>query len=118
MSKVFTLDSLREEIEREYAPLRFQTAKDEYVLQSILRVGSDERKAVLASLEALEGQDEEKVDPDAVLESVKFVLKTVTADRKGEKLLKELGDDLLLAMKLLEGWAEATQPGEAKRSES
>jgi hypothetical protein len=119
MGNVFTLDSLREEIEREFAPLQFEADGETFVLRNVLRLGSDERKAILEKLKEMnpEGESDE-ADPDEALEATLFVLTTVAADRKGAKLRKLIGDDLILAMKLMERWTEATQPGEAEPSES
>lgn len=117
MGNVFTLESLHEELEREYAPLRFQADGTEYVLRSVLRIDKKDRDAVMEQLKELETEGDE-VDEDKALAAVKFVLKTVTSDRKGERLVKLLGDDLLACMKLMEKWTEATQPGEAQDSPS
>lgn len=120
MGNVFTLDSLREELDREFAPLKFQDGNTEYVLRNVLRLGKTERKAVLEKLRDLETDDEDKdVDPDVALDAILFILATVADTKaKGEKLVKLIGDDLALAMKLMEHWTEATQPGEAEPSES
>lgn len=117
-NNVFTLDALEEEIEKQYAPLRFQANDEEFVLRSVLRVGKKDRDAVMDKLKAMEGQDEEELNEDEALQTVQFILKTVTADNKGNKLVKALGDDILKNMKVLEKWVEATQPGEATDSPS
>lgn len=114
----FTIDDLRAEIEREYAPLRFQVGAEEFVLKSLLRTDKKVREAVIARLEALEAahNGDDTVDEDAALASVRYVLESVTEGGRGYRLSEHLGDDLLLCMKLLEKWTEATQPGERKDS--
>lgn len=119
MSNVFTLESLEEEIEREYAPLRFKVGEEEFTLRSLLRVDRNERDQVLDRLRELEKQrdsSEDDLSEDDALDAVQFVLKTVTADDKGDRLTELLGNDLLVNMKILERWTEVTQPGEATHS--
>ena len=121
MSNVFTLESLDEEIEQQYAPLRFQIDGAEIVLRSLLRIPRTDRDAVLERLRTLE-QDEEaadSLDEDETLAAVQFVLSTVAEGKgQGDKLIKALGNDLLRNMKVLEHWTEATKPGEATHSPS
>ncbi|WP_190821959.1 phage tail assembly protein [Saccharopolyspora pogona] len=112
---VFTLDDLDAAIEREYAPLTFQAAGEEFVLRSLLRVEKKRRDAVIAKLKELDDAGDD-IDEDLALSTVQFILKSVTADDRGTKLLKALGDDLLRFMRLLSMWSEATQPGEATAS--
>lgn len=117
-NNVFTLEALEEEIERQYAPFRLSTGSDEFVLRSLLRVSKKERETVVDKLQVLDTEDGAELNEAETLEVVHTVLKTVTADGKGSKLIKVLGDDLLRCMKVLEKWIEATQPGEAENSPS
>lgn len=116
----FSLDDLRAEIEREYAPLVIQAGGHEYRLTPLLRTDRKVREAVLERLTSLQkahDDDEETVlDEDAALENVSLVLQAVTEDGQGPRLIEQLDGDLLLSMKLLEKWTERTQPGEAKDS--
>ena len=111
---IFTLEDLDAAIEREYAPVKFQAAGEEFTLRSLLRVEKKQRDAVVEKLKELEDQDD--LDEDTALSTVQFVLKSVCADGKGARLVKVLGDDLLRCMKLLSMWTEATQQGEATDS--
>jgi hypothetical protein len=120
MGNVFSLASLREEADKKFAPLEFTTDNDTYVLRSLLRVTKEERAGILAKMKTMENlrnaEGEGEVDEDQIVELVHFILKAVTADRKGAKLCREIGDDLILNTTLLEKWQEATQPGEATDS--
>lgn len=121
MSEVFTLESLEEELENEFAPFPFEAGGERFVLRNLLRCDKKERQAAIARLKALESlndEDQSEEQEDATLSAVQFVLSTVTAERRGAKLLKAIGPDLLINMKLLERWAERTQPGEATASPS
>lgn len=121
MSEVFTLESLHEELENEFAPVQFEAGGDSFVLRNLLRCNKKERQAVIArlkELEALNDADQSEEAEDATLAACQFVLSTVTDDKRGARLLKAIGTDLLVNMKLLERWAERTQPGEATASPS
>lgn len=120
MSNIFTLESLDEEIAKDYAPLRFQIDGEEIVLRSLLRVPRKERDAVIERLKELEREEEQdSLNEDEALQAVQFVLQTVAEGKgQGDKLVKALGNDLLRNMKVLERWTEVTQPGEAKNSPS
>lgn len=135
MSNVFTLDSLREELENEYAPFKFEANGELYVLQSLLRVNKERRARVLDAMKSLRPEDEEgqetdgkvdvdlsdeDLDEDAVLAAVKTILSSVVdgPDGRGKAMVDLLGDDLLMHMRLLQKWQEATQPGEAQDSPS
>ena len=135
MSNVFDLDSLREELENKYAPLKFEADGETYVLQSLLRISKERRTRVLDAMKALRPEDEEDsesdgkidvdlsdddLDEDAVMSAVKTILASVVQgpDGRGRALVDLLGDDLLLHMRLLQKWQEVTQPGEAQDSPS
>jgi hypothetical protein len=117
VSKVWTLESMQEELEREYAPFRFRAGGEDFVLRSLLRIDKTDRDKIMEELRLLSDENED-VDEDAMLGTVHFVLSTVTADGKGDRLVRAIGNDLLLNMKVLQHWTEATQPGEVTDSPS
>lgn len=127
MSNVFTLDSLREEVEKEFAPVKIDIGNGtEVVLQNVLRLGKTDREKVaglLGSLEALEKAgheaDEDSAE-DAIEEMIAVVHKVIALVAKdhGDKLVAQLGDDVPLTMKVVNRWMEATQPGEAQPSQT
>lgn len=121
MSNIYNLDSLRADLDREFAPYKLTLGSETIVLRNLMRVGAKERQAVMESLKVIEAvQDEEKEqtpeDVAALSEAVETILVNVVADGKGPELARALGGDLLLSMKVLEGWTGATQPGEAQNS--
>ncbi|AIK69060.1 tail assembly chaperone [Mycobacterium phage Trike] len=120
MSNVFTLDSLREEADKTFAPVKVELSDGSHVtLRNLLRLAKNDRKKVLATLETLrndedtEGKTLDEIDQmsDAVTEVLKIV-----AGKDAPKLIKELDGDLGLLMGLLNNWLEATAPGEAQNS--
>lgn len=117
MSNVFTLDALREEVEREFAPIKIGLSDGtDATLKSMVRLPKKTRDAVLDTLGSLEdsGDSESADDIQKMLDAATSILELV-AD-KGKQLTKEIGGDLALTMKVLEAWLAATQPGEARNS--
>ncbi len=117
-NNVWTLDAMREELENEYAPMTIDIGREEIVLQSLMRIDKLDRDAVIERMREMEGDDENDLSEDETIEAVKFITRRVTADGKAERLIRALGDDLLLYMKVMQKWQEATQPGEAQDSPS
>jgi hypothetical protein len=115
MSNVFTLDSLNDELERQYAPFVFQAGRDKFVLRQVLRLPKSERDVVFLKLQELD-QHQESKDTNAMEEVLWFILETVTDAGKGDKLVDLLEGDLAKGMVLLQKWMESTQAGEAKDS--
>jgi uncharacterized protein len=141
MSENFTLDSLREEVEREFAPFKIDVDGTEVVLGNPTRMTKTARKALKNAFEELDAittavqadakkaeqaekdgteyvseMDAEKAEKDLLKASQKIV--KVAAGEHGELLVKALGDDYQLTSKVIEVWAKKVQPGEASSSES
>lgn len=123
MSKVFSLDSIREETEKKFAPVKIGLSDgSEVVLAAMLRLSGDDRKAVAAALEDVNQLDETDEDPatlELLVEAISKIF-NIIAD-KPAKLLKELdGDDLMVKLtlmsRILTMWAAETQLGEAASS--
>lgn len=121
MSNVFTLDSLREEVESEFAPMKLTLSDGtEVVLRSLLRLKDKERAEVLETLKSLDFKSDSEDDtPERVEQLTKNVARVLElVSDNGKKLLKELDGDLLLMMKVLNRWMEETQLGEAQTSQA
>jgi hypothetical protein len=116
MTNVFTLDDIDKSLNETYAPMIFQAGKNKYTLRQILRMSSTEREAVVAKLEMLQETTEEDMTEDMVRDTLTFVLRTATADNKGDELVASLEGDLLRLKVLFEHWMENTQAGEAPAS--
>lgn len=113
MGNVFTLDSLREEVEKKYAPVVIEYGGDKPAeLSALLRLPKKPRDVVLKQLDILQETD----DVDVMQGCATEILKVVSPD--GQKLVEALGADLALTMRVLETWMESTQPGEAGNSPS
>ena len=123
MSKLFTLDSIREEADRSFRPVIITLSDgSECVLANLLRLPRKDRLRVtklLKNLEHMEGAEEDNLEEDDVdlfLDTATEVL-TIVGD-KGKKLVAEIDGDLTVTMKVMEKWMESTQSGEASGSES
>lgn len=117
MGNVFTLDSLREEAEKKFAPVVI-TLEDglEVTLRNLLRLPKKERLVVMKKLKELDAaEDDDDVDTIEKVRSLAVDVLKLVAD-KGTALAQHLGDDIPLTMRVLEVWMETSQPGEAKPS--
>lgn len=120
MGNVFTLDALREEVEKEFAPVEIVVSDGTTVtLRNLLRLPKKERDEVLEKLKVLETLDKSGESEDAneldLLATTAVEIIILVADH-GQKLAAELGDDLSIILKVLNVWMESSQPGEAQPS--
>lgn len=121
MGKIFTLDSLREELDHKYAPFQIEVDGEVLVLRNLLRLPELERNAaveLMAEVDKMSEQDESAETLSKLRQALAEVLVLVTADGKGKKLVAAMGDDLALYMEVVQQWGAATQPGEASNSPS
>jgi hypothetical protein len=120
MSNVYSLDALRDDLDKEFAPLKLHIDGEEVVLRNLLRLPEKDRSAVLAALKAVEDaqvDDESGVDElDVLVKHMQDLLQVVAAEGKGKKLVGAIGGDMALYMKIVQMWVEVTQPGEAANS--
>ena len=117
MGNVFSLDSLREEADKAYAPLKVALSDgSEVVLRNLLRLKKDVRTEVFDLLKKLEETEEQSGQDhvDNLLGIVEELIRKV-ADR-GDDLLNELDGDIALSMQILNGWLGESQAGEAESS--
>lgn len=125
MSNKLTLDDIKANIEKKYAPLVFEVNGQEYTLVSLMRVNRKVRDAVQDRLESMGGKPDENGDisidssvndEDKLIDSLQFILSSVTKDGRGTQLVNALPKDILVLMEIMREWQEATQPGEASNS--
>ncbi|AIS73697.1 tail assembly chaperone [Mycobacterium phage Panamaxus] len=125
MANVFTLDSFREEVEKEFAPVKIEVdAETSVVLRNLLRVPRASREEIFGLLEQMDKMSEGKKEDEMTVEeleatagiALKMVELVADSPAGGRKLVAQLEDDLALTLKVFEAWMEATNPGEAQRS--
>lgn len=126
MGNVFSLDSFREEAEKEFAPLKIALSDGtEVTLRNLVRLGKKNREKVLELLKKLQPEkDEDGEDKgttldelDELVEAIEQILVIIGGDN-GKKLVKDLDGDISVSMRVIEAWMESTQPGEANSSPS
>ena len=116
MANVFTLDALREEVEKEYAPIVLVLPDGKEVqLRNLVRLPKKERSVALEYLKQINELESNSAEGVDTLVDVSVKLLALVSD-DGRALAKELGDDLSLVTKLLNVWMDGSQPGEAKSS--
>lgn len=118
MPNIYTLDNLRSDLEAKFAPIEIDLGKGEpIVLRNLMRLSSTDRQAVMAAVAVVQKprEEDETQDIEELLGAIKVVIGLVAADR-GKVLTDAIGDDLGLAMHIMQLWSEATQPGEAQNS--
>lgn len=113
MSNVYSLVDLKAGLDKEFAPVELDLPRgSKVVLRNVMRLDSKDRAAVIEATKKFS----DDADVDEMFEAVRVVLRTVADGNKGDSLVKEIGDDIALAMKIMNLWVEATQPGEAENS--
>jgi hypothetical protein len=112
MSNVFSLDSLREEADKQFKPLSFPLSDGtEVTLKNVLRLTGKARETVLGAIDALNADD---TGVSELAKQVETIIKGVAS--QPAKLLKELDGDLAVSIKLIEKWTAGTQLPEADSS--
>ncbi|QDP44303.1 tail assembly chaperone [Mycobacterium phage Heathen] len=125
MSKIFTLDSFREEVEKEFAPVKIEVdADNSVVLRNLLRIPKGAREEIFGLLERMDKMSEGKSEDEMTVEeleatagiALRMIELVADTPAGGRILVESLEDDLALTLKVFEAWMEATNPGEAPRS--
>jgi hypothetical protein len=122
-SSIFTLDNLRKEVEKEFAPFQIDVDGEKLTLRNLLRVPKNRRDEVYGLLDELSAVQESDEGTLSVTEkSAQIALKIIPLVSDKEKLARTLveriEDDLALTLRLFNVWMSATQPGEADSSPS
>jgi hypothetical protein len=124
MSNVFTLDSMREEIEREFAPCQVELGDGKTVtLRNLLRVPRKNREEIYGLLDEL--SDAQKAEGDdaglaATEKSAQIALRILPlvadSEKLGRQLVESIEEDLALTLRVFSRWMDGTQAGEAEGS--
>ena len=125
MANIFTLDSMREEIEKEFAPFQITVDGKTLTLRNLLRVPKKHREEVYALLDELASTQGESTESGTLSEterSAQIALKIIPLVADNEKLagvlVSNIEDDLALTLRVFSTWMESTQAGEAGDSRS
>lgn len=122
-NNILTLDSLREDIEREFAPCQVDLGEGKTLtLRNLLRLPKNTREQVYTLLDELSDiqKDDDQDGLVATEQSAQIALKILplVADNEklGAKLVESIEDDLALTLRVFSRWMEGTQAGEAEGS--
>jgi hypothetical protein len=113
----FTLDDIRAEAERRYAPTVVELSDGtNCTLENILNLDDKTSNKVEKALKDLSatGEDDDK-DVGSIRESATTLL-TLIGGKNGAKLVEELDGNLARIMIVIEHWTSSTQVGEASPS--
>ena len=122
MSNVFTLDALRDDIEKEFAPCQFELPDGKTVtLRNILRLPKSSREEVYKLLDELAAdQDEEGSGLAATENSAQIALKILPlvadSEKLGRQLVESIEEDLALTLRVFSVWMDGTSVGEPEGS--
>lgn len=117
MSNVYSMKQLKDDLDRKYGPLVFETDEDVFELRQVIRLREAERNDVVEALKSLEGRDENSIQEIEMREILEFVLKTAVG-AKGEAFVSLFEGDLVALQEVFQKWIEHTQAGEASASSS
>lgn len=127
MGNIFTLDSMREEIEREFAPFQLEIEGRTLTLKNLLRIPRKNRDEVYALLDEMadiqkSAGEEEGGGLSSTEKSAQIALHIIPLVADNEKLAKilveNIEDDLALTLRVFSAWMDKTQAGEAEGSRS
>jgi hypothetical protein len=115
---VVTLNEINTETDNRYGPLVIEDIPGgDVTLRNLIRCTENEMDQV-SKLDTKLREAQKASDMKAALGCAKELLEIAAVGTDGERLLEALGDDSAKVMYVLELWAEATQAGEALRSDS
>lgn len=112
----FTLEDLKNEVSKKYAPTVIKNGTDQYVLQNLLQLPSKKRNQTMDLVETIDSEEEEKSGIDHQVGVFREIIKVVVADDRGQQLLGLLGDNDALVIELVSAWMDSSQLGEAEPS--
>lgn len=111
----FTLDSLREAVDKKYSPTVIEDGDKKYELPNILRMEKEKRDKVFDLIGSIEGAIEEGDgdDFDTQFDIFREILTTAEANGNGKELVGLLEDPAML-IEVATTWMEDSELGEAE----
>lgn len=122
MSNSYSLEDLKADVEKEFAPVTLTYGRETFKLRHLFRLTDDERKTVFDTLDAIKaeaGSEDQEISIEALSklsDAVWAMLRALPEDGKGGKLVEVLGGDLAIGIKIVNLYTEGTQLGEADTS--
>ena len=128
MGNIFSLDAMRDSVEREFAPCRVELAEGKVLtLRNLLRLPKKHRDEVYALLDQLSelqksAEDSEESRLVSTEKSAQIALQILPmvadSEKLGRILVEEIEDDLALTLRVFSTWMEGSQAGESEGSPS
>ena len=125
MGNIFSLDSMREEVEKEFAPCQIEVDGKTLTLRNLLRIPKKDREQVYAMLDELAEIQKNEADESGLVSTEKSarialqILPLVADSEKlGRLLVEAIEDDLALTLRVFSTWMDASNAGEAEGSHS
>lgn len=112
----FTLEDLKNEVSKKYAPTVIKNGTDQYVLQNLLQLPSTKRNKTMDLVDTLDAEEEDKSGIDYQVEVFREIIQIVEVNDRGQELLDLLGDNDALILELVTAWMDSSQLGEAELS--
>lgn len=111
----FTLDSLREVVDKKYAPTVIEDGDTQYELPNILRLDKKKRDKIFALIGSIEDaiEDGDGEDFDAQFDIFREIITTAEKNGRGKDLVALLEDPAML-IEVATSWMEASELGEAE----
>lgn len=117
MSNVYTLDNLKQDLDKKYVAVEIEVGDGQsVVLRNLMRLSKDDRAKVVGAIQSLEELDTKTPEGlDQLVKNLKAAI-GVIAEKNGKILTDQIGDDIGLLMEIWNLWQNATQLGEAENS--
>lgn len=113
-----SLNQVNKEADERYGPFIVEDVPGgDVTLRNIIRCTENEIDQV-SKLDGRMKEAQKNSDMGAALTCARELIEVVAVGQDGRRLLEEIGDDAAKVMYILELWAEATQAGEALRSDN
>lgn len=121
-NNIFTLDAMREEIEREFAPFQLEIDGKTLTLRNLLRLPKKDRDKVYSLLDELSKvgdgeEDNSLINTEASAQIALKIIPLIADNTKlADILVANIEDDLALTLRVFSTWMGSTQAGEAEGS--
>lgn len=111
----FTVDSIREKANKEYASTEIELEdKSVVVLLNPLRLTKAKRKKLMSIQDTLDEDEEAKDQEDVLADAIRLIAES---SDQADALLEEFGGDLASLATIFSLYTESTQAGEASASQ-
>ena len=113
-----SINQINKEADERYGPLIVEDVPGgDVTLRNLIRC-TDNEMAQVSQLDARLKQAQKEGDVVAAIKCARDSIELIAVGQDGKRLLDDIGEDAAKLMYVLELWSEATQAGEALRSDN